>query len=509
MMKKRWYRGSITVFLSLIAALFLALICTVLESIRMEGTKVRGAACMDLALFSIFGEYERDLLSEYHVLFFDGSYGTGNLSKEKMEARLKFFLSQNADVRDKGSKIDWFRIQNIQTDVKEYFLATDEGGKAFLNQALLFMEGLEKTEQRDHVIEEAKQIQKKMQILNQKEEQLRNLWEGISAKEILAFDPVLWLDTYQEKNVLDQVIPSSFSISEQEISELEKVSERSKNKGKMEISDRKNKGKEIFKNYLFLTFGNALDQKERKGLLYEIEYILGGYKSDRQNLKSVCGELLNIRWADNFSWIIQDQGKRKEAEKIIRDRRKKSETEKKKEEKKEEKAEIEKEIQKDDAGKEKKLEKVDEITTEMILLLWAYQESLNDVKKLLSGGSVPFQKRSQDWEVQSIELWKPDNSIKTQKTEEGWDYEDYLWLLLEMKQILNLPMKVLDLIEWEMKSREGTEYFRADCCVGGMAAEAFWQTEPVFFRIASAFSGVQSQIVQYSTEGRFFYGMGE
>ena len=89
----------------------------------MEGTKVRGAACMDLALFSIFGEYERDLLSEYHVLFFDGSYGTGNLSKEKMEARLKFFLSQNADVRDKGSKIDWFRIQNIQTDVKEYFLA--------------------------------------------------------------------------------------------------------------------------------------------------------------------------------------------------------------------------------------------------------------------------------------------------------------------------------------------------------------------------------------------------
>ena len=111
--------------------------------------------------------------------------------------------------------------------------------------------------------------------------------------------------------------------------------------------------------------------------------------------------------------------------------------------------------------------------------------------------------------MQSIELWKPDNSIKTQKTEEGWDYEDYLWLLLEMKQILNLPMKALDLIEWEMKSREGTEYFRADCCVGGMAAEAFWQTEPVFFRIASAFSGVQSQIVQYSTEGRFFYGMGE
>ncbi|MDO4453157.1 MAG: DUF5702 domain-containing protein [Eubacteriales bacterium] len=508
-MKKRWYRGSITVFLSLIAAVFLALICTVLESIRIEGAKVRGAACMDLGLFSIFGEYERDLFSEYHILFFDGSYGTGNLSEEKMEARLKFFLNKNADVREKGSEIDWFRVQNIQTDVKEYFLATDEGGKAFSDQALLFMEGLEKTEQRDPVQKETKQIEEKMQILNQKKKQLRNLWGGIPQKEIFAFDPISWLDTYQEKNVFSQVIPSSFSISAHETKRLEKVSERSKNEGNMAIPDGKKNEKEIFKNYLFLTFGNALEQKDRKGLLYEIEYVLGGYKSDKQNLEFVCRELLNVRWADNFSCIIQDPEKRKEVEKRIQDTRKKREAEKKKEEKEE----IEKEIQKDDAGKEKEdkkeLEKTDKTITEMILLEWSYQESLNDVKKLFSGGCVPFQKRSQDWEVQSAESGKTDNGAKAQKAEDGWNYEDYLWLLLEKNQILDLPMKALDLIEWEMKKCEGTEYFCADCCVGGIAAEAVWQIEPVFFKIASAFSGISSQTVQYSTKGIFFYGMGE
>ena len=70
-------------------------------------------------------------------------------------------------------------------------------------------------------------------------------------------------------------------------------------------------------------------------------------------------------------------------------------------------------------------------------------------------------------------------------------------------------MKALDLIEWELKSREETKYFCADCCVGGIATEALWQIEPVFFRITSAFSGIRTQTIQHRTQGSFFYGMGE
>ncbi len=496
-MKKRWYRGSITVFLTLIFVLFLSLICTVLESIRVEGAKVRSAACLDLGLFSLFGEYERDLFSEYHVLFLDGSYGTGNLSEEKMETRLKFFMNQNEDVRESGSKIDWFRVNNIETDIKEYFLATDEGGKPFMDQALLFMEGVEEKRQKKNVKKEAEDIRKKIQILNQKEKQLRAFWEEsyLKEKKIFGYDPISWLDLQRDKEERNEVIPSSFLISKREISGFEKVRERSKNQGGMKIPERKGKEKNLFKNYLFFTFGNALEQKERKALLYELEYFLGGYKTDEQNINYIVKELLKIRWADNFFCLLQDTAKRKEANEMIQYRKKKMEKKENKNKRKKEK-EIEK-------------EKADERTEELILLIWAYRESLNDLKKLFEGEYISFQKNEEEWEIQNAEFWQEDKIEKKQNSGEGWNYEDYLWLLFEKNEQDNLPMKALDLIEWELKSREETKYFCADCCVGGIATEALWQIEPVFFRITSAFSGIRTQTIQHRTQGSFFYGMGE
>ena len=483
-MKKRWYRGSITVFLTLIFVLFLSLICTVLESIRVEGAKVRSAACLDLGLFSLFGEYERDLFSEYHVLFLDGSYGTGNLSEEKMETRLKFFMNQNEDVRESGSKIDWFRVNNIETDIKEYFLATDEGGKPFMDQALLFMEGVEEKRQKKNVKKEAEDIRKRIQILNQKEKQLRAFWEEsyLKEKKIFGYDPISWLDLQRDKEERNEVIPSSFLISKREISGFEKVRERSKNQGGMKIPERKGKEKNLFKNYLFFTFGNALEQKERKALLYELEYFLGGYKTDEQNINYIVKELLKIRWADNFFCLLQDTAKRKEANEMIQYRKKK----------------MEKKENKNKRKKEKE-----------ILLIWAYRESLNDLKKLFEGEYISFQKNEEEWEIQNAEFWQEDKIEKKQNSGEGWNYEDYLWLLFEKNEQDNLPMKALDLIEWELKSREETKYFCADCCVGGIATEALWQIEPVFFRITSAFSGIRTQTIQHRTQGSFFYGMGE
>ena len=81
--------------------------------------------------------------------------------------------------------------------------------------------------------------------------------------------------------------------------------------------------------------------------------------------------------------------------------------------------------------------------------------------------------------------------------------------LFEKNEQDDLPMKALDLIEWELKSRENTKYFCADCCVGGVTVEALWQIEPVFFKITSAFSGIRAKTIQHRTEGSFFYGMGE
>ena len=58
-MQKKECRGSITVFLSLISVIFLSLICTVIESARVQGARAQTANITDMANYSVFGEYEK------------------------------------------------------------------------------------------------------------------------------------------------------------------------------------------------------------------------------------------------------------------------------------------------------------------------------------------------------------------------------------------------------------------------------------------------------------------
>lgn len=498
-MGRRRYRGSITIFLSLMLVLFLSVVCTVLEGIRIQGSKVRAVACLDLGLFSIFGEYERELLSLYHVFFLDGSYGTGSLDGQKIEGRLRFFMSQNADLSHTEAGIDWFRVRNTQTNIKEYFLATDERGKGFLQQASLFMIGIPEFGEKITKIgaEEGKSMQEKVQLFHRIRQTVENEWKYIDLdeKESFEIDPMEWLERKQSEDILQQVIPFSFPMSSREVSYFEKVSERPCNQGIMTIPTvNETEQTELFFRYLFFTFGNAAKTKERKSLLYELEYLLGGKKSDVENLKKICEEILEIRFADNFLTATEDQEKKEKVKEMIIVW--KREEEKKQKEEKE--------------GKEQKNQEVTDAEIEAFLLAWAYQESLLDVQKLFKGGCVPIQKNGRQWQETEVEFWKKGQiDLSGEESMEGWNYEEYLKLLFEMKKDFDLVMKTLDLVEWELRSREETSYFRADCCIGGMTVETQWQIDPVFFRVSSAFMGIGQAEIEYKAEGSFWYEMEE
>ena len=60
-------KGSITVFLSLTCILFLALICTVIESARVQGAKAQTANILGMGNVSLLGEFEKELLERYEV----------------------------------------------------------------------------------------------------------------------------------------------------------------------------------------------------------------------------------------------------------------------------------------------------------------------------------------------------------------------------------------------------------------------------------------------------------
>ena len=140
-MKTYRCKGTITVFLSLISVLFLSLLCTTVESARVQGTRAKAAAALDMGIFSLFGEFENRVLEQYDVFFLDGACAEGSYSQKKLEEKLQTYMeynvSPNKEVFFKG--YDPFPLNLKKAEITGVALATDQKGNAFYQQAVGFM----------------------------------------------------------------------------------------------------------------------------------------------------------------------------------------------------------------------------------------------------------------------------------------------------------------------------------------------------------------------------------
>ena len=116
-------RAEITVFLSMALILIVSFILGIMEITVIHISKNMNRLETDRAVFSLFGEYQKDLLEDYHVFSIDGTYETGNYSEDRLTGRLHYYGSANTD----------HEITGIQ------FL-TDNHGQAFCEQVLAYME---------------------------------------------------------------------------------------------------------------------------------------------------------------------------------------------------------------------------------------------------------------------------------------------------------------------------------------------------------------------------------
>ena len=141
-MNRKGWKGSVTVFFSLTCILFLCLICSAAESVRVQGARAQTANITGMATFSLFGEFEKKLLEEYDIFALDGSYGTGSFKKAAVSQRLQTFASFNANPKD-GLLTSWcfdpWNLKLEDCEVTEYALLTDEKGEPFYQQAVSYM----------------------------------------------------------------------------------------------------------------------------------------------------------------------------------------------------------------------------------------------------------------------------------------------------------------------------------------------------------------------------------
>lgn len=256
-------------------------------------------------------------------------------------------------------------------------------------------------------------------------------------------NPLADIVDIQAQALLNLVSPEGFTLSSKAVKSEETVSNRKLRQGYGTMKEKDNEaGDTIFFNlYLIDKFGNAANKKENTALDYEMEYLLGGKASDKDNLEYVIGRIRILRFAVNYGYLLTDKDMQMEVDTLA--------------------TTLSAVFLSPEIGP---------VIKHALLLAWAYGESLTDVKTLLAGKKVPAVKSKESWNLTLdglLELAKNRSIPEGKETEEGNSYEQYLQMMLVLKSKEELSMRALDLVEMNLRSGMEKTFFRADACVSG------------------------------------------
>ncbi len=191
---KRSQEGSITVFLSLIFLLILAVIMTTIETARVNVAKVYTERALTTAMDSVLAEYYLPLFEEYHIFALESGYGTESIQTDaivtKMEDYMEYTFEPNKDLYliDNYIPINNVNLLGIHTtnlEIEQTNSIMDYNGELFADQAVSYMKykelgnGLESFLQKKSIIKDTTVAQTVLTEKQIAEESLYKIDQGI------------------------------------------------------------------------------------------------------------------------------------------------------------------------------------------------------------------------------------------------------------------------------------------------------------------------------------------
>lgn len=478
-MKKK---GSMTVMFCLILTVIMALICVSIQSVQTSAVRVAAANAADAGLYSTFAQYDSELLKNFDLFFLDGSYQTGSL-------QLAEVLDRTLDMTKSNMENPLSTAQLSKSAITSYTLATDENGKVLKKQAVAHMKEtlgtqgvsflLQKVQDSKQVVEKQTQnhelakggepleeydrqiAQKEAEQEQQKQQEQQDNASGDevtgeesptppSEAEEPKENPIEVIREIQNMGILALVVSDPLGLSQKVVNKTSLASGRTLLQGMgqpaIEEDIDTTVNNLLFAQYILQKCGSYTNPLMSGSLDYQVEYILEGENSDEENLKKVVNRLLFMREAANFMYLYMDPPSRSEASALALT-----------------------------IATALLIPEAAALVEVVLLLCWAYAESLIDVRGLLNGGKVPLIKDSTSWKlglsnlVNVLEVLS--DTDNQGKEEGGLDYQEYLRLLLFLDNKEEQVMRTIDMIEGCMQQLEGREQFKMDVCLEAIEME--------------------------------------
>ena len=464
-------KGSITIFALLSMMLVASMLLALLEASRFHQIKGLANLQTQVALESVFAEYNTYLWEEYRILA---------CSQKSVLEKVESY--GNEQIVEKNEGINFFQFRVKDTELNGYTRLTDGDGTAFIQAAAAYMEDnfLYETAkniygQYEGIREIQSQSQYSFQDVANALNQLKDSQNQRTRKQSRNSVNILeWIQTIYNKGVLSLVLEEESAISEKSIDVTDKVSERKMPESYNPTIEEVNwYTRVLFQQYMLTYLSNYRNDKKH-ALDYEVEYVLMGKDSDIENLKGTITQLMTIRAVCNFLYLSNSVTRQEQAGGLA--------------------------ISIAGASANPILI---EIVKTAIVTAWAFAESILDVRTLLSGGKISLLKSDNSWTLDIDAITKlEEDFLKAKNCNDGLEYKDYMGILLLLQDDNTMAMRVMDVQEETLREKYENESICMEDWITEAKVSVRYQYQPVFFSIEKV---IPSWNYEIFTEERFSY----
>lgn len=461
--------GQTTVFLSLILVMVVSLIFTLLESARSEGLQLRMQLAADAAISSAFASYQRELWDDYGLLLFADRQGDA----AEMREMIAHYAALNSSEEDAPGG-DWIALGPPEVSELKYMLITDDHGEVFIRAVGTFMkecglikEAIDLSERWDEAMDSVNgvgilnadgeidlgglgdMIERANDTIQEAGKETAedggdNAGEGgnadasgngsgedIPPSEVDASDAFdLFLElmakfyAWKRVGLLMLVCDNVDEISEKPFNRDPLPSSADSSVKDRRAGEPMSHGavdNMILREYLMGFFNSYRDDHKDR---LELEYLVAGKDSDLANLSSTVKRLAGIRTALNYVFLKTHDDYKAELTAI--------------------------------AAAIAALfgnAKVIDVAKEVLALIWAFAESISDVRALLGGKRVALFKDGTQWKLTLRNVVS--DALSDEGSSGGMKYEDYMRLLLYVRGSETLAYRAMDCIQLRMNEKDG------------------------------------------------------
>ena len=428
--------GYMTIYLALTLGVMISLCLALIEGCRYRGICLETECVIDIGMDSILAEYHRELFAQYNLFAVDCSYGTVHGTTKLTEEHLLEYMNHNFSLEDiffdKILYRDFFALEAEKAEMTKAAFMTDGDGEVFRRMAVDAIE--------DDV---------GIELLQTVDAQIREYdgREMADGKVIHIENPTEALEEKKKSGILSLVLPEE-EISDRRIETEQFIEAREErdqiNRGNIALQSQteweKEKERILFHEYLLKYMGRYSTEKKTSPLWYQVEYIIAGEESDRENLRYVINRIFAIREAVNAAYLFGSEEKYAIAEALG-----------------------------EALAAVMMVPEIGELFTISLILGWAFAESVYDVRTMLAGDKIPLLKSDSTWHcgLQMILQGNLADEGRSGDADAVTDlgYEDYLRIFLLLCDERTVTYRAMNIVEQDIRVTPGNQNFCLDACI--------------------------------------------